>query len=271
VAVPSAIERRIGLGDGAATTLSQWGTRGLPILCIHGITSSRASWTRFAARFSSEYRIFAYDQRGHGDSARVLGPMSLDRGARDLAAVVAAIGEPIDVLVGHSWGGTVALRGGAELRPRRVVAIDPMMRVLPGTFAADYVEDLREVFSLQGKAREGEIARMYASAHPVDRDAKLHAMRGMSIGPLEALGRENHVDEGGWDLRGLLVAYPVPLLLALAGVESVVSADDLAFVRERGGVKVTIRIFEGEGHNLQRTAFDDFAGTVGGFLANGGR
>jgi pimeloyl-ACP methyl ester carboxylesterase len=165
----------------------------------------------------------------------------------------------------------VALRGGAELRPRRVVAIDPMIRVLPGTFAADYVEDLREVFSLQGEAREGEIARMYASAHPVDRAAKLHAMRDMSLGPLEELGRENHVDEGGWDLRGLLVAYPVPLLLALAGVESVVSADDLAFVRERGGTDVTIRIFAGEGHNLHRTAFDEFADAVGAFLATGDR
>ena len=265
-AVPTALQRRVELDDGASTTLSQWGTSGPVVLCIHGITSSRASWARLAARLSGRYQVFAYDQRGHGYSGAVTGSMSLDRSARDLAGVAEAIGEPLDALIGHSWGGAVALRGGLELRPRRVVAIDPMIRVLPGTFGADYIEDLREIFALHGDEREREIARMYASEHSVDRAGKLHAMRDMSIGPLESLGRENRVDEGGWDLRELLVAYPIPLLLALAGVESVVSAEDLAFVREHGGKHVTVRIFEGHGHNLHRTAFDEFADTVERFL-----
>jgi pimeloyl-ACP methyl ester carboxylesterase len=257
--VPNATDRPVALDDGASTTLSKWGRGGPSVLCIHGITSSRASWTRFAQRFSTRFRIYAYDQRGHGDSAAVRGPMTVERSSRDLANVAAAIGDPIDVLVGHSWGGAVALRGGAELQPRGVVAIDPMIRVAPGTFAADYVDDVRPLFALAGEARSSEIARMYASGEPADRDAKLHAMQHMGIESLEALGRENRAEEGAWDLRGLLVAYPVPLLLALAGEDSVVSADERAFVRECGGPKVTTRVFEGQGHNLQRTAFDAFA------------
>ncbi len=265
--MPNATDRLVELDDGASTTLSKWGRWGPSILCVHGITSSRASWTRFAERFSTRYRIYAYDQRGHGDSAQVHGPMTLERSLRDLLAVAAAIGDPIDVLVGHSWGGAVALRGGAELQPSGVVAIDPMIRVLPGTFNVEYVDDLRELFALEGEPRSQGIAKMYESIAPVDRDAKLHAMQHMSIEPLEALGRENRADDGAWDLRGLLVAYPVPLLLALAGEESVVSAEDLAFVRECGGPKVTARIFEGEGHNLHRSAFDEFAQAVEEFLS----
>lgn len=264
--VPDATDRAVALDDGTSTTLSKWGRWGPSILCVHGITSSRASWTRFAQRFSTRFRVYAYDQRGHGDSAALHGPMTLERSLRDFANVALAIGDPLDVVVGHSWGGAVALRGGAELRPRAVVAIDPMIRVAPGTFAADYVDDLRPVFALSGEARSREIARMYASSDPLDRDAKLHAMQHMSIEPLEALGRQNRADEGGWDLRGLLVAYPVPLLLALAGEDSVVSADDLAFVRECGGSKVTARIFEGQGHTLHRTAFDAFAEAVQEFF-----
>ncbi len=263
----NATERLVDLDDGASTTLSKWGRWGPSILCVHGITSSRASWTRFAERFGARYRVSAYDQRGHGDSAELHGPMTLERSLRDLLNVAAAIGDPIDVIVGHSWGGAVALRGGAELQPRGVVAIDPMVRVPPGTFASEYVDDLRELFALNGEARRRGIAKMYESIDPVDREAKLHAMQHMSIETLEALGSENRTDEGAWDLRGLLVSYPVPLLLALAGEESVVSASDLAFVRECGGPKVTTKIFEGEGHNLHRSAFDEFARTVEEFLS----
>ncbi len=60
----------------------------------------------------------------------------------------------------------------------------------------------------------------------------------------------------------MVVDYPVPLLMLVAGVDSVISPVDLAFVRERGGPKVTVRVFEGEGHNLHRTAFDAFADAV---------
>ncbi len=268
--VPNATDRVVALDDGASTTLSKWGRWGPSLLCVHGITSSRASWTRFAERFAGRYRIYAYDQRGHGDSAGLAGPMTLERSQRDLANVAAAIGDPIDAIVGHSWGGAVALRGGAELHPRAVVAIDPMIRVMPGTFAADYVEDLRPLFALQGEARLGAIKRMYAASAPLDREAKVHAMEHMSIASLEALGRENHADEGAWDLRGLLVSYPVPLFLALAGEDSVVSAGDLAFVRECGGPKVTIRTFEGQGHNLHRDDFDAFAASVEEFLSRTG-
>jgi pimeloyl-ACP methyl ester carboxylesterase len=84
----------------------------------------------------------------------------------------------------------------------------------------------------------------------------------MSIGALEALGRDNGANEGLWDIRETVVDYPVPLLACIAGEDSVLSADDLAFLRERGGANVTVRVFAGEGHNLQRTAFDEFAAAV---------
>ena len=87
----------------------------------------------------------------------------------------------------------------------------------------------------------------------------------MSIAALEALGRDNGADDGLWDIRETVVDYPVPLLACIAGEDSVLSADDLAFLRERGGKNVTVRVFAGEGHNLHRTAFDTFAGMVEAF------
>jgi pimeloyl-ACP methyl ester carboxylesterase len=83
------------------------------------------------------------------------------------------------------------------------------------------------------------------------------------------LGAENGADAGKWDLREVVRAYPKPLLLLLADQsDSVVSPEDVAFVREHGGANVTIEVFAGEGHALHRTAFERFAGSVGAFLTS---
>ncbi len=255
-------EQRVVLDDGKETTLQSWGTHGPIVLCVHGITSSRRSWTRLAEFLAPSHRIFAYDQRGHGDSAAVAGPMTLAQSVRDLEAVRAKLPGPVHMLVGHSWGGAVALLGGLAMHPARVVAIDPMIRVPAGTFESEYVDDLRTFFALPPADREPAIREMYDGLAPVDVDAKLHAMTQMSIASLEALGTENDVDGGAWDLRERIARYPTPLLVCVAGIESVLSADDQAFVTARGGPNVTLRIFPNDGHNLHRTAFDEFSNAV---------
>lgn len=251
-------ERAVDLDDGARTALASWGDSGPVVLCVHGITGSRLSWSRFAERIEHRFRVYAYDQRGHGDGAAILGPMTLARSVRDLAEVAAALPAPVDVLVGHSWGGAVALLGGLDLHPPKVLAIDPMIRVAPGTFEVEYVDDVRGTLAIPASAREPALRAMFAGLQREDADAKVHAMREMSVTALENLARDNRVDDGIWDLREAIVGYPRPLLILAAGVDSVMSPDDLAWVRDRGGPNVTVRVFENEGHNLHRTAFDEF-------------
>lgn len=231
----------IELEHGGRTVLEQWGDSGPNILCVHGISSSRKGWTRFANRFFLANRVWAYDQRGHGDSAGVHGPMTLEQSVRDLVTVARSIPGGVDTIVGHSWGGAVVIRGALGLRPSHVIAVDPMIRVPAGTFFADYVDDLRPLLAVTGSAREEKLLEAYRDSDPLDLDGKLHAMAHMSIEPIERLGVENGVDDGRWDLREDLVAYPLPLFLAVAGDESVVFPDDLAFVREHGGPNVSIR------------------------------
>jgi pimeloyl-ACP methyl ester carboxylesterase len=262
----TATERRIALGDGGTTTLEWWGERGPAVLCVHGITSSRRSWTKLGRRFAATHRFFAYDQRGHGDSAPLPGPMTLERSLADLAAVAAAIGEPIDTLLGHSWGGAVALLGGRRIAPARVVAIDPLLRVPAGTFAADYVDELRPILSLPPGEREPAVRATVAHLDETEQLAKVHAMREMTLECIARIGTENHVDEGAWDLREDLRAYPIPLLLAVAGIDSVIAPEDLAALRGSLGPLATLDVFPREGHSLHRTAFDEFALKLEAFL-----
>ncbi len=261
-------EQRVRFDDGASTILDAWGESGPVIVCVHGISSSRKSWERFAQHAGASYRIFAYDQRGHGDSARVTGPMTLERSYADLAAVIETIGEPVHALIGHSWGGAVVLGGGRRVAAARVVAIDPMIRQLPNMWATDFVDDLRPTLALPPDQREAAIRELYADLPPVEIEAKVHAMREMSIEPIVALGAQNHADSGDWDLRETVLGYPKPLLLLLADPgESVVQLEDVDLIERDGGPNIRVETFAGEGHSLQRTAFDRFAVMTGEFLA----
>jgi pimeloyl-ACP methyl ester carboxylesterase len=260
--------RRVDLGDGEVTHVEQWGQSGPFLLCVHGITSSRRSWARTGAYFASAYRVVAYDQRGHGDSAGVPGPMRLERSLQDLEAVAATLDGPIRGLIGHSWGGAVAILGGRRIAAERVIAIDPMVHQAPGMWAADFVDDIRDVLAVPEAAREAAIRTMFAGLPELEIDAKVHAMRRMRIESIESLGAENAADAGKWDLREALRNYPKPLFMPVADPsDSVILPDDLAFVRDAGGPQVAIEVFTGQGHTLQRTSFEAFAAASEKFLA----
>jgi pimeloyl-ACP methyl ester carboxylesterase len=259
--------RTVDLDDGATTTLEVWGTAGPLLLCVHGISNSRKSWLRTAEYFSKAYRVAAYDQRGHGDSAAVAGPMTLERARADCEAVARALGEPIRALIGHSWGGAVVLIAGRTVETEAVVAIDPMIHQLPGRWHDDFVADLAPLLATPPDKRVAAIRAMFASLPPVEIDAKVHAMKNMTIRPIVRLGEENAADFGRWDLRIELRRYPVPVLLLLADpAESVVTPEDTFIVSETIGPLGKIEVFDGEGHTLQRTAFDRYATAVATFL-----
>jgi len=255
----------VALDDGAQTTLERWGSRGPVVLCVHGMTSSRRSWERLARHLDGRFRVIAYDQRGHGDSSGIAGPMSLDRGVADLQNVAAALGESVDTLVGHSWGGAVAVEGGLQLPVRRVVAVDPMIRNAGDAWYEEYLEELREHFALVGEARDARTRADNAAWHPLDVEAKVHAVATMTPDPIAGLMRENPPER--WDLRPAIARYDKPLLLAMAargeGINEDSSVDDVAAHRSP---TVEIVEFPNAGHNLHRTAFEAFAAALDRFL-----
>jgi pimeloyl-ACP methyl ester carboxylesterase len=258
-------ERCIALDDGAVTTLESWGDRGPVLLGVHGMTSSRKSWRRLAEFFDGRFRVMAYDQRGHGDSAGVYGPMSLARGVRDLENVVTALGEPVDNVIGHSWGGTIAIIAGSQLPVRRVAAVDPMIRQVAQSWYEEYLEELRELFAFVGDARDARTREDYAAWAPVDVEAKVHAVRSMTTAPIQGLMSENPPDR--WDVRAVIARFRKPLLLALAApTEGINDAATLEDVERNHPPNVEIVTFPDAGHNLHRSAFDAFVRTLNDFL-----
>src|SRR5438270_5374293 len=137
-------EERLRFDDGAETTLERWGDGRDAMLCIHGMTGSRKAWDAFARHYGGRFRVYAYDQRGHGSCSHVGGPMTLHRSLLDLHNVASAVPGGIGTLIGHSWGGAVAILGGRRFDVLRVVAIDPMIRQASNGFYARMVRDLKK-------------------------------------------------------------------------------------------------------------------------------
>lgn len=79
---------------------------------LHGILGSRRNWRGFIRQLAPrlpDWRFVLVDQRNHGDSHGAPGPHTLQACARDLEALAALLGGPPDAVLGHSFGGKVAL------------------------------------------------------------------------------------------------------------------------------------------------------------------
>src|SRR3954451_19298745 len=85
-----------------------WGqTTERPLLLLHGVTSSSLGWWRVGSGLAAAgFQVFAPDMPGHGRTGSWRGRWRFRDTARDLVALVDALGVSRDELrvVGHSWG-----------------------------------------------------------------------------------------------------------------------------------------------------------------------
>jgi pimeloyl-ACP methyl ester carboxylesterase len=84
--------------------------RGRPLIFVHGWLGSWRYWIPTMQALSSEYRTYALDLWGFGDSAKVSGRYALDAQADLLARFMDQLGILKAAFVGHGLGGAVLLR-----------------------------------------------------------------------------------------------------------------------------------------------------------------
>lgn len=117
---------------------------GYPIVLAHGITCSVRVWHQQIAALSRDFRVIAYDHRGHGRSG-VPGPesYSLDHLAADLDAVLEAVLRPGEraVIAGHSMGGIAISSWSDRYRHRVAERADAV--ALINTTTGDLLEEIQ--------------------------------------------------------------------------------------------------------------------------------
>ena len=99
-------------GGGVRLHVREWGNAdGPPILFIHGWSQNHLCWDKqYESALRDEFRLVAYDLRGHGTSEAPPGPEPYtdDRlWADDLAAIIDGLGLEHVVLAGWSYGAFV--------------------------------------------------------------------------------------------------------------------------------------------------------------------
>lgn len=90
----------------------EWGDPDAPpVLLLHGGNQSAHSWDLVSLHLADRYHVYAFDQRGHGDSewARDENYSSAQM-ARDAHAFVVQQGADRPLVMGHSMGGMVTMR-----------------------------------------------------------------------------------------------------------------------------------------------------------------
>lgn len=109
--------------DGHQIHVLEWSSEGVPLVFVHGFGNTARIWDDAAQLVAPHYRTIAIDQRGHGDSEH--DPehrYAYEDLARDLEAVILALGIERLVLVGHSLGGRTSMVF-AERNPERLAGL----------------------------------------------------------------------------------------------------------------------------------------------------
>src|SRR5579885_1819497 len=138
--VGHAIMPRVSIGD--CDLYYERHGAGHPILLITGLAGHAQYWRCQLPSFSRNFEVIVYDHRGVGESEAASCGSTIERMARDVIAMMDALGIPRAHVVGHSAGGAIA----------QVLAIEHPQRVSSVVIAASWPKadaDFRRLFALR--------------------------------------------------------------------------------------------------------------------------
>src|SRR5262245_44773912 len=96
---------------------------GPDVVLLHGLCGDLAFWhPSIVSGLAADHRVTRLDMRGHGYSGRPASGYTTRDLAADLARLLDHLGIVEASLVGHSFGGAVALHASA-LEPERTAAV----------------------------------------------------------------------------------------------------------------------------------------------------
>ncbi len=238
-----------------------------PLIIAHGLFGSARNWGVIAKRLGERRPVVAVDLRNHGDS-----PHAPDHAyaamAEDLAAVIADLDGPVDVL-GHSMGGKVAMTLALS-RPqvlRRLIVVD-IAPVAYGQSQMEYVRAMQAV-DLSAVTRRSDADALLA-AHVPDASLRAFFLQSLAVEPegarwklnLEVLGDQMPLIMDFPDIEGVFAGHA---LFLCGGLSDYVRAAHWPQIRARFPAAERIDL-PGVGHWLHAEAPRPFGDAVEAFL-----
>jgi len=104
--------------------------QGPPLLLIHGFGANAYTWKKLVKYFAAQYTVISLDLKGHGRSPKPLdGGYSLHDQANLITEFIHAKGLHNVTIVGHSFGGAIALLSYIKLKKQGSNAIRALVLI----------------------------------------------------------------------------------------------------------------------------------------------
>jgi pimeloyl-ACP methyl ester carboxylesterase len=279
------VQRQVRLHGQHVTYLEAGVGRGPVVVLLHGLASSSATWADVIPLLGRRAHVVAPDLLGHGDSAKPRsGDYSLGAHAAGLRDLLAILDLERATVVGHSFGGGVALQfayqypeltervvlvasGGlghgvnlalrAATLPGASTALNVVTATTPRWLSAAISRAARAVPVLARADREGLLSAFASFADGGARDAFVQSTRGA-------------LDLSGQRLTGtgrLHLLAETPVLLVAGSRDPVIPVDHTVDTHEAlPGSR--LELFDGAGHFPHIDDPRRFAHLVEEFLAS---
>ncbi|SIM62002.1 alpha/beta fold hydrolase [Micromonospora cremea] len=144
--------QRITARDGASIALHSTGT-GPGLVVVHGGGVTIDVYRRLATALADRFTVHLYNRRGRADAPPRSVPYTFEQDIDDLAAVLEHTGS--GNIVGHSFGGFIALQAALRLPIDRLALYDAAVSI-DGGFPAAWLDAAHEAL------RAGDTARSLA-------------------------------------------------------------------------------------------------------------
>lgn len=239
---------------------------GRPLVLVHGTSADHSRWRTVLPLLEPHSTVYALDRRGRGASGDGTA-YAIEQEFADVAAVVDAIGEPVDLL-GHSYGAICALEAALlTAGVRRLVLYEPPVLAPPLSEVDDRLEELL------AQGRRAEVVETFFREIVGMPEYQLDLLRSLPSWPARVAAahtvvrERKHLDGHRFD-PARFGSLNVPTLLLAGGDSPSFLQDSTAAVAAAvpGARVVTL---EGQQHVAMDTVPDRFVAEVLGFLRGG--
>jgi pimeloyl-ACP methyl ester carboxylesterase len=212
---------------------------GPPLLLLHATLSSSRQLRTLAARLATRFSVISVDRRGSGESAAAApepaGPIDVSSHIEDLAAIATAVGLGPATVVGHSYGGCIAIELAAR-RPElvaRLFAYEPPYGPLaPPSVQAHMTRVGQRALEASGRGELAEAALEFMAGV-----SGTSAVAALSVAARERVGRAGTGAVADATLLGMdpagLATISCPALIATGALSAPLYADIATALTER--------------------------------------
>lgn len=241
----------------ARLNVMRWGlpSASKTMVALHGITANGGAMAELArALVVQGWQVLAPDMRGHGESTRADGDFSFDSLLADIAESVPV---ECDVLLGHSFGGTLAQLGVLRglFRPRALLLEDPVSHFADKQTPKAMLDwdEANIPLTVEG------ILQLNPGWSELDAAWKLLSLKQVSFDDARAAFSGN----APWDLRDDAAAFvkKLPTIWVLPEDSRFVPDADVERLRREAGEEAVV-VVPNAGHSIHRDATARFVEIV---------